>query len=147
MPRKAKGPRLYLDPGRKQWVIRDGGNFIRTGRGEEEVGAAEADLIKYRANNWQRSTGFIYFLTAAHPDFPIKIGFTGRMANLRIRALQNACPYAVYFIGHVPGTMVEERELHHAFDHLRLHGEWFRNTPELRAYINGMCPVQTKEAV
>ncbi len=30
MPRRAKGPRLYFDRKRQQWVIRDGAHFIRT---------------------------------------------------------------------------------------------------------------------
>ena len=31
MPRKSTRPRLYLDPKRKQWVVRDGDTFVRTG--------------------------------------------------------------------------------------------------------------------
>lgn len=47
MPRRAKGPRLYLDPKRKQWVIRDGSRFIRTGCGEGSDAAAEKFLASY----------------------------------------------------------------------------------------------------
>jgi hypothetical protein len=31
MPRRAKGARLYLDPKRHQWIVRDGARFVRTG--------------------------------------------------------------------------------------------------------------------
>lgn len=50
MPRRAKGPRLYLDPRRKQWVIRDGPRFIRTGCGESDSGSAEKALGQYIAH-------------------------------------------------------------------------------------------------
>jgi integrase len=47
MPRRRKGPRLYLDPRRKQWVIRDGASFARTGIGESDARAAERWLAQY----------------------------------------------------------------------------------------------------
>ena len=47
MPRRSRGPRLYLDPKRKQWTIRDGRSFIRTGCAESERPAAEERLAEY----------------------------------------------------------------------------------------------------
>jgi integrase len=47
MPRHAKGPRLYLDPRRNQYVIRDGVEFIRTGYAEDQRPEAEKALHKY----------------------------------------------------------------------------------------------------
>lgn len=47
MPRREKGPRLYLDPERRQWAIRDGSRFIRTGCGERERAKAEKALAEY----------------------------------------------------------------------------------------------------
>jgi integrase len=47
MPRREKGPRLYLDPKRKQWAIRDGSRFIRTGCGERNRADAEKSLAQY----------------------------------------------------------------------------------------------------
>src|SRR5574340_762547 len=47
MPRRSKGPRLYLDPGRKQWIIRDGTLRIRTGQGEGNRAEAEKQLAAY----------------------------------------------------------------------------------------------------
>jgi integrase len=49
MPRRAKGPRLYLDPKRSQWVIRDGSRFLRTGCGEGDGAGAERFLAQYIA--------------------------------------------------------------------------------------------------
>lgn len=47
MPRRKAGPRLYLDPRRKHWIIRDGTRFIRTGCGEGSRNDAEKALAAY----------------------------------------------------------------------------------------------------
>jgi integrase len=47
MPRRRSPPRLYLDPQRQQWIIRDGPRFIRTGASEGERRAAEDCLSQY----------------------------------------------------------------------------------------------------
>lgn len=47
MPRRKAAPRLYLDRTRRQWVIRDGQSFIRTGCTEAELTAAERHLAFY----------------------------------------------------------------------------------------------------
>jgi hypothetical protein len=50
MPRRKSPPRLYLDPKRKQWVVRDGSHFIRTGFGERNRKDAEKALAEFLAN-------------------------------------------------------------------------------------------------
>jgi integrase len=47
MPRRKAPPRLYLIPKEKQWVIRDGARFIRTGCGERGRAEAEKQLAQY----------------------------------------------------------------------------------------------------
>lgn len=47
MPRKSKGARLYLDPKRREWVIRDGSYFGRTGVPEAKPEWAEKLLANY----------------------------------------------------------------------------------------------------
>jgi integrase len=47
MPRRRAAPRLYLDPARQQWIIRDGASFIRTGCAEHERDGAEKRLAAY----------------------------------------------------------------------------------------------------
>lgn len=47
MPRRTKGARLYLDPKRKVWTIRDGTRFIRTGCREGSRDEAEKFLAQY----------------------------------------------------------------------------------------------------
>jgi integrase len=49
MPRRKSAPRLYLDPKRKQWVVRDGQEFIRTGCIESDRRGAERQLAEYIA--------------------------------------------------------------------------------------------------
>jgi integrase len=53
MPRPAKGPRLYLDTTRDQWVIRDGSRFVRTGCARDEARAAEKVFTRYLAGKYQ----------------------------------------------------------------------------------------------
>jgi integrase len=47
MPRRRSPPRLYLDPKRDQWIIRDGPSFIRTGASEGQRQQAEKALHQY----------------------------------------------------------------------------------------------------
>lgn len=52
MPRRAKGPRLYLDPSRRTWSIRDGASYARTGCPETDSERAEKFLAEYIANKY-----------------------------------------------------------------------------------------------
>lgn len=57
MPRPAKGARLYLDPKRREWVIRDVGEvFERTGCGEADRAGAEKRLGEYIAEKFKPVT-------------------------------------------------------------------------------------------
>ena len=47
MPRRRFPPRLYLDPGRREWIIRDGASFVRTGCAEAEHESAEKRLAAH----------------------------------------------------------------------------------------------------
>lgn len=53
MPRRAKGPRLYLDPKERVFVIRDGTRKRRTGCGEGERERAEIALRDYIAAKYE----------------------------------------------------------------------------------------------
>lgn len=87
MPRPFLGPRLYFDQGRDQWAIRDGARFVRTGK--HARAEAELCLAHYLGTkayeNYKAPTviGFVYFVSAAVPDFPIKIGFTEKLHRMR----------------------------------------------------------------
>lgn len=52
MPRRSKGPRLYLDRKRGQWQIRDGAHYLRTGCATDDIGCAEKLLSEYIAKKY-----------------------------------------------------------------------------------------------
>jgi hypothetical protein len=53
MPQHSKGPRLYLHPRNRDWVIRDGTVFIRTGCSEKDKATAEKRLGQYLASKYE----------------------------------------------------------------------------------------------
>lgn len=57
MPRRRAAPRLYLDPKRKQWIIRDGASFIRTGCAEQDTRQAEIELAAYLGDKYKPEGG------------------------------------------------------------------------------------------
>jgi integrase len=52
MPRRAKGPRLYLDRSRRTWAIRDGASYVRTGCAEADTERAHKFLAEYITNKY-----------------------------------------------------------------------------------------------
>ena len=73
----------------------------------------------------------VYFVAGAGL---IKIGITTNITS-RFRAIRNSSPVPVELLGSRPGTAFAEGALHSMFAHLRRHGEWFEDAPELRAEI------------
>lgn len=149
MPRKQKPPRLYLRTradGGSNYIILDNGRQIATGCGAAERARAEAELHRYlcsgRSDASRNALGIIYFLTANAPDYPVKIGFTLGLGHIRMRSLQTACPYRLVKLGHVAGTVAQERAMQRDFEHLRLEGEWFLRDPALMNYIEMVCRAQ-----
>jgi integrase len=57
MPRRKSPPRLWLDRARKQWVIRDGPRFVRTGCPESDRAGAEKQLAAYIGHKHQPESG------------------------------------------------------------------------------------------
>jgi integrase len=57
MPRRRSPPRLYLDPRRRQWTIRDGASFIRTGCAESDRRGAEGRLAEYLGTKYRPASG------------------------------------------------------------------------------------------
>lgn len=57
MPRPRKPPRLYLDPVRREWVIRDGGRFIRTRCAQADTTSAERVLREYLGDKHKPKAG------------------------------------------------------------------------------------------
>jgi hypothetical protein len=142
MSRASLGPRLWFDEGRQEWVIRDGPKFIRTGAGgwrkaqdmlNDHMDSRTAPAVE--APIRFQTDGFVYFITADFPDFPVKIGFTRKENGRRQRYLQISCPYRLVVLGTFPGRHKDEFELHRRFAAQQLEGEWFSRSPELMEVI------------
>jgi hypothetical protein len=70
--------------------------------------------------------GSVYFVRLGDR---VKIGFS---AHLRKR--MEVIPHEE-FLGQIPGTMRDEKNLHRRFAHLRTTGEWFKADNELLTFI------------
>src|SRR4029077_6133262 len=76
---------------------------------------------------------YVYFVRAANTGL-IKIGLTGNPEG-RLRDLRATCPVQLDELLVVRGTAAHEWALHLKFNNDRSHGEWFRETPQLFAFI------------
>lgn len=86
--------------------------------------------------------GEVYFVTDGEL---IKIGYSGS-AKVRMKALKSAAGKDLRLLKVVPGTRDDESRFHKLFQHLRVHGEWFRRDPELLAFIEGRPTPEDDEA-
>lgn len=94
----------------------------------------------------RRPATLVYFIAAPLAQM-IKIG-SSRDAYLRLEQLQTGSPEKLHVIGTItdPSAMILERVLHEQFAHLRSHGEWFCEAPELAAYIAANMDPPTPDA-
>ena len=86
-----------------------------------------------RCNN----PGWVY-LIAAHGTGKIKIGYSAKTPDGRLRTLQTANPHELRLLMLIRGSRRDEPRYHQMFDHIRVRGEWFKDTPELREYFGEM---------
>jgi hypothetical protein len=77
--------------------------------------------------------GFVYFVTVPTRE-AIKIGFTTQPAR-RFRTFNLVMGQPIEVLCCTPGTMLDEKELHATWKHLRGQGEWFNATAELLDFI------------
>lgn len=75
----------------------------------------------------------IYFIQD-EDTLAIKIGYGSSPAD-RIKTLQTGNPSRLHLLATIPGTQVDEHELHRRFASSRVAGEWFRPTPALLRLI------------
>lgn len=75
--------------------------------------------------------GRVYFLGPARDNAPVKIGFTTGVVENRLKSIQTGYPERLTVLATVEGTIYDESALHARFARARLHGEWFKRTPEL----------------
>ena len=79
--------------------------------------------------------GRVYFISSAKEDGPVKIGFTSREVESRLKAIQTGHPDRLVILGSIEGNQYLEGNIHRRFAASRLQGEWFQRTQELLAMI------------
>jgi T5orf172 domain len=77
----------------------------------------------------------VYFIEAKDVGL-IKIG-TSTSSSSRLDAIRLLSPVPLALLAVIKGNRKVEGALHRKFRHLRRHGEWFEDTLELRAFIEG----------
>lgn len=88
----------------------------------------------------------VYFLQV-ETSGPVKIGCTTGDVYTRVRALQQASPYVLRWIGFFVGTRADERAAHNQLAAHRLRNEWFHPHPDVIAFVRVKCPeFSAKEA-
>lgn len=84
---------------------------------------------------------FVYFLRGRATRH-IKIGMA-RDVSRRVRDLQAGSPDILDVLGVISERLFGETDLHRRFKADRLHGEWFRETPDLLSFI-AECTSQSR---
>jgi hypothetical protein len=112
----------------------------------EVHGRVDATPVRYDAHYVpvNEREGLVYFIQAGEGG-SIKIGWSQKIPQRRA-SLQTANARRLVVLGAVPGTRETEAALHARFAHLRMEGEWFRNAPELHAFLaaNGIDPISAE---
>ena len=75
----------------------------------------------------------VYFIQARNGG-PVKIGYSGNPKK-RLYDLSVASFEPLRLVAVVPGDRRDEREVHEQLDHLRIRGEWFRPSEEMREVV------------
>lgn len=89
-------------------------------------------------SNRKKANGQIYFVLARKANL-LKIGFTARQVSTRIDELQTTCGERLELLGSIPGTEIEEDNLHFRFRDQRTYGEWFSFDGELVDFVDSCC--------
>lgn len=79
----------------------------------------------------------VYFIRPAGMAGPVKIGIS-IMPEVRLAAMLPWCPFPLEIVATLACPRSVELRLHHKFEHLHTHREWFRADPELDAVIESI---------
>lgn len=86
----------------------------------------------------RRGKGIIYYICCPETA-RLKIGFTKRAPEARLRALQTGSPTRLFLMAMQAGSIEAEQALHARFAESRLHGEWFEATDEIMLHVAAIC--------
>lgn len=89
------------------------------------------------AKQKRKDTSVVYFYADIKKK-AVKIG-TSVQLEQRLNTLQNSNPNKLTLLNVIPGDCKIESEWHKHFQQLRLHGEWFTLTDDLRKAIEKGC--------
>jgi hypothetical protein len=84
----------------------------------------------------RRRAPLVYFIQMVGSDSAIKIGYTSKDPEKRVRDLQVGNPFELKLLGTIKGDKETEIRLHFDFRHLNIRGEWFRPGLELVDFIH-----------
>jgi hypothetical protein len=86
----------------------------------------------------QKPAGYVYFAAATELGM-VKIGWSGKSPDSRMRMHQIGCPVPLERLGYVRGNRDAESRIHDLFSREHSDGEWFYLSARLRAWIEANC--------
>lgn len=95
---------------------------------------AESGISDPVAARQKANLGRVYFIRAGRTN-TVKIGWAID-PWARLASLQTGSPHKLFLVCHIPGTQEAEWDWHERWADLRIRGEWFKLSPELRHAIN-----------
>ncbi len=81
-----------------------------------------------------RNLSGVYFVQSEGPGGPIKIGYA-QCPIQRLSNLRTSSAYELELLGVLPGEKFLEQEVHNRFRKDSIRGEWFKDSVELRKFI------------
>ena len=81
------------------------------------------------------SEGFVYFIQEEEETGNIKIGFSEKHPEGRLKDFQTGNSKKLILLGYIEGTFEDESSLHQEFYEERRNGEWFEPSPRLKERI------------
>lgn len=84
----------------------------------------------------------IYFIRSGRH---VKIGYTKHSMKRRLEDLQIGNPVKLEALAMIEGDRRAELDVHDLFNDIRVQGEWFKLTDEVRAFIAASSPRSVEE--
>lgn len=101
----------------------------------EDLEEAGRQVAEFRS----QYAGTLYAIKAG--NF-IKFGFTRGDIATRMVQLQTGCPMPLRLLGTGSGGRFLERRIHSILRSFCAHGEWFRDEPTVRHFVQQFCPME-----